>query len=224
MSSENNPLVGATEGLSLAILDKGEDYIKQLAQKFLNRELAFINKPENIDLVKEQRKSGEWNLIKQYIKNKDLIVPIQMGMALRKLESNPRELQELKRNIVLKYKPKGLHIAELVQNNILTELIGSVVGSGSSSEGIIAEVEELLLNIEKYTVFIKSENTKEEKIQEIRIKLQASSPDVLIIFGRGLVIDKCNEIKSELENNLPGYAIETKLKKDYILIFILKKY
>jgi hypothetical protein len=55
----------------------GEDKLKELIRKFNERKIAFIQKRETINLVKEQIKSGEWNLLNKYIKNKELKLFIQ---------------------------------------------------------------------------------------------------------------------------------------------------
>ncbi|HIH05399.1 TPA: hypothetical protein HA372_02445 [Candidatus Woesearchaeota archaeon] len=113
----------AAEGVTKGVLGYTEEKIKQFAKKFIDRKLIFINRPETIELVKEQLKSGEWSLCKQYIKDIDLKILVQLGLALRKLESDQVELQNLRDKIVYKYKMKGLHIAQVVQNKILRILL-----------------------------------------------------------------------------------------------------
>lgn len=217
------PFSDATEGVTKGTLDYVEEKIKTLARKFLDRKLIFINRQETVDLVKEQLKSGEWSLCKQYIKNKELRLLVQLGLALRKLERDPPKLHDLKDKIVMKYKTRGLHTAELVQNKILGEFIGNIANRVSSVSEIVEKVESLLLNVEKYVIFVKSNDDVKKRVQEVVIKIQANNPDVLILFSSKSAMHICMQMKKSLEKTLRvDYSIELKQEKERLLIFIFR--
>ena len=71
MSSED-PFASAAEGATKGALEYAEDKIKELVIKFRNRDIAFVQDPETINIAKEQRKTSEWNLFKQYVDDPDL--------------------------------------------------------------------------------------------------------------------------------------------------------
>ena len=221
----SDDIAAAFEGVTKGVLSIGIDKIKDLVKKFRNKELLFINDPQTIDIVKEQLKSGEWSLCKQYLKNREIKILVQMGLALRRLESNPQKLHSLRDKIVERYTSRGLHVAEFVQNNILTEFISSIARKSSSGSEIIEKVETFLLDVDKYVLFIKSADAAEKRIQEVLIKIQANNPDTLVLFSSKSAQPICFEIKEKLELLLEsfGYSIETKEEKNRLLIFISKE-
>ncbi len=163
-SKDRNPITDAAEGVTKGVISWGEEKIKSLVGDFIDRKLFFINNKETIDLVKEQLKSGDWSLCKQYIKDKDLKILVQMGLTLRKMESRPEQLQDLRTKILNKYQEKGLHIAQVVQNDILTEFVGSIASKVHSGKEIAGRVENLLLNVDKFVLFVKADDNAEKKI------------------------------------------------------------
>lgn len=222
-SKDQNPITDAAEGVTKGILSWGEEKIKNLARSFTDKKLFFINNTETIDLVKEQLKSGNWSLCKQYIKDRDLKILVQMGLTLRKLESKPEQLQDLRTKILYKYQECGLHIAQVVQNDILTEFIGSIASKVHSGKEIAGKVENLLLNVDKFVLFVKADDNAEKKINEINIRLQANNPDVMILFSFKSAIEVCKQIKILLEESLVNYSIESKEEKNRHLIFIFRE-
>lgn len=222
-SKEQSPITDAAEGVTKGVLSWGEEKIKSLASGFLDKKLIFINNKETIDLVKEQLKSGDWSLCKQYLKDKDLKILVQLGLTLRKLESKPEQLHDLRNKILNKYQERGLHIAQVVQNNILTEFIGSVASKAHSGTDIIGKVENLLLNVDKLVLFIKAEDNVERRSNEINIRLQANNPDAMILFSFKSAIETCKQIRKILESNLENYLLESKEGKNKYLVFIFRE-
>ncbi|MEK6968999.1 MAG: hypothetical protein AABW48_01075 [Nanoarchaeota archaeon] len=222
-SKEQSLIPNVAEGVTKGVLSWGKEEIKTLAKNFLDKKLIFINNKETIDLVKEQLKSGDWSLCKQYLKDKNLKILVQLGLTLRKLESKPEQLQDLKNKIVNKYGAKGVHVAEVVQNGILTEFVGSIASKAHSEHQIIESVENILLNVDKFFLFIKSTDSPEKKVQEINIKLQANNPDAIILFSYKSAIETCKQIKILLESDLKNYYLESKEEKDKYLVFIFRE-
>jgi hypothetical protein len=146
------------EGTAKAFIKFGKEEIKQLAQRFLNRELIFIEDQETIDLVKCQLKSGEWNFFSNYVKNRKLKLLIGMGLTLRELErQNKRDqLENLRDKLYFKFKEDGLHIAEFVQCKLLVAYIGRIVDDCSSTDEIVQKIEDILNNLETRVSFIQS--------------------------------------------------------------------
>ncbi len=222
-SKEQNLITDAAEGVARGVISWGEEKIKDLAKTFIDRKLFFINNKETIDLVKEQLKSGDWSLCKQYLKDKDLKMLVQMGLTLRKLESKPEQLQDLRTKILNKYQERGLHIAQVVQNDILTEFIGSIASKVHSGKEIVGKIENLLLNVDKFVLFVKADDAAEKRINEINIRLQANNPDAMILFSFKSAIGICKQIKMVLEESLTDYSIESKEEKKKYLVFLFRE-
>lgn len=201
-------LQDATAGAVKGSLSWGEEKIKSLVRKFINRELQFIQDDDTINLVKQQLKSGEWSLFSQYVKDHDLKLLVQMGLTLRKLDADKelKALQNLRDKIVWRYRKKGLHIAQFVQSKILNEFIGSVADKAGSVSELIENVENLLNNLENYTLFVQKTDAFDNKLEEIKIKLTAMPPDFFIIFTSKSAITLGLTIVKDINNYTNSYV------------------
>ncbi len=55
----DDPIARAAEGAAKAVINKGIDFIKTLAQKFKNRKIAFVQDKKTLENVREDLKSNE---------------------------------------------------------------------------------------------------------------------------------------------------------------------
>ncbi|MEM3452723.1 MAG: hypothetical protein QW835_03740 [Candidatus Hadarchaeum sp.] len=76
---DEKPIESAAKGATKALLEWTEEKVLQLIIKFKNRDIAFVEDPETITAVKEQRKTPEWEYFKQNVENPDLRILFQMG-------------------------------------------------------------------------------------------------------------------------------------------------
>ncbi len=204
----------ASEGATKGFLDWTEEKLSDLARGFESRDLLFIEDRQTIDLVKEQRKKPEWELAKKYIRDRDLRIQIQMGLALRRLESNPPKLKELRDKIYKKYQSPGLHIAEIVQTGIFVKYIGLLLGQTLDETELVEKLNALLKENEKYVVFIKTQDDAYRKTQEIVARLRANLPPALVVFSSGTAIDVSLEIVKSALTQIEGYHQEIQVDKD----------
>lgn len=215
------------EGATKGFLNWSKEQLKFLAEKFRNKELAFIQDEETINLVKEQLKSGEWSLFNRYIKNKELKMLIIMGLTLRSLEKQKKQtaIKNLRDKIVVKYKRKGLHISQFVQCSLLNEYVGGIVDKASSETELIHNIEEMLSNLETRSSFLKTEDIPEIKIEEILTRIRAHSPDNYIIFARNSALSAGSKVKELLGTKIKDYNYDLRVTKtnNSLLIIISKK-
>ena len=196
------------EGTTKGFLKYSEDKIKELVHKFKEKKLRFIGEKETIEIAKETRKSGEWAFYKSYIKDNELLFIIRLGLVLRKLESNPNKLNNLKEKIKKKYEIKGLHIAYFVQNGILNRYVGILLDDLDSAEELDNKISRTLNNIEKHIIFVDWRYTERQIIQESMTVVASHKPDIFIISGilsASEIIRKCEE---KLINTLNRYSLE----------------
>jgi len=204
-----DPVEKLAAGAAKGGLDWGSKKIKEFVNKFKNRELVFIEDSETIELVKEIRQKSEWDLFDQYVEEKDQRLIIQMGITLRSLESDSDRLQNLRSKITKKYGARGLHLAQFVQNQILTKLVTSMVEDGYKKPDIEENIKKFLEDIDKFTLFIKNEDDVEDTVDTIITRIKANVPKVLILFGSGNASDKVEEIVSEVEEKNIDYRVKT---------------
>jgi len=214
--SNTDVLAGITKGL----LEHAEEKALAWVERFRNHEIVFVEDSDTIDRVKKQRKSPEWKILSDVLKDKKLRLLAQMGLALRELENDQERTQSLRNKIHHRYGRDGLHIAEAVQNNIISNFIGLESPNIGEPVDLTIRVENLLNNIEKYIVFIGPEDKEEVLVRRVRIRLDADVPDTLILFGAYKAKRVAISVRGKIEKAFPSYAtssIETKIK---IIIFI----
>ena len=214
--SNTDVLAGITKGL----LEHAEEKALAWVERFRNHEIVFVEDSDTIDRVKKQRKSPEWKILSDVLKDKKLRLLAQMGLALRELENDQERTQSLRNKIHHRYGRDGLHIAEAVQNNIISNFIGLESPNIGEPVDLTIRVENLLNNIEKYIVSIGPEDKEEVLVRRVCIRLDADVPDTLILFGAYKAKRVAISVRGKIEKAFPSYAtssIETKIK---IIIFI----
>jgi hypothetical protein len=216
--SNSDVLAGITKGL----LEHAEEKALAWVERYRNHEIVFIEDPGTIDRVKRQRKSPEWIMLSEVIKDRKLRLLAQMGLTLRELENDQEKTQSLRNKIHHKYGRDGLHIAEAVQNNIISNFIGLESPYIGEPVDLTNRVEKLLNDIEKYIVFIGPEDKEDVLVRRVTIRLDADVPDTLILFGAYKAKRVAISVRGKIEKAFSSYttsSVETKIK---IIIFINK--
>lgn len=219
-------------GVTKGTYQYSEDKIKQLVNRFKNGNLAFIQDQDTIDLIKKQLDSGEWNYCKPYLKDTRLKMLVKMGLTLRELDKNKeqKKILDLKNKISLKFGSKSVHIAQIVQNKILTSFIGYLAKTEKTLSEMMEYIEILLNNSDNFVIFVKNLDFAKEILATIVIKIRATNLPFLIIFSCGTAIKQTLILKSELAKTKlinDNYNIEVQEElnegiRKYI-IFITKK-
>lgn len=217
-SSDINFIAGVTKG----IISWTEDKIKELLVKFRNREIAFVSDVEIIKTAREQRKTSEWELFKNYVDDSDLRILFQLGLALRKYEKDHARIEAIRQRIFKRYGTYGLHIAQFVQNGFFGKLLSNILERTSSPEELRREIKNLFENIETTVVFIQNIDDVNKKTEEIVIKIHANSPKIFIISSSRSAMKKCERICKEVMKRISGYTVEM-YKTPYKEIYFLNK-
>ena len=170
MAINSDPIERAAEVAIKASLDWSIDKIKELALKFKNNDISFLEDPEAFKEVQNQLKTEEWQFYKRYVKDKYLRILIKLGLMLRKFEANPSKLQDLRDKIRIRYDVRGLRIAQFIQNETLLKFSGTLLKINNAT-GITQTVEDLLKNVDRDVVFIKEEDKPDDLVNELRIRI-----------------------------------------------------
>lgn len=186
--------------------------IKNLAKRFKNRDIAFIEDQDTISIVKDQRKSSEWQIYKQYLENTEFRMLAQMGLALRKLDNKLELQQSLRTKIHDKYGRTGLHRAQLIQNEILNTVIAKIAPQAKPEE-LAKIIRTLFEQIDIFVLFIQTTDDAENKIEELKIRIHSSLPPVIILYGlksaKFLVTEITNSLEKSVETNYDVFREES---------------
>ena len=71
MSSED-PLASTAKGITVGLLEWSKEEIAALVYKLANKDLAFIGDKNTVEIIKQERKTAEWEVYNRYIKDKKL--------------------------------------------------------------------------------------------------------------------------------------------------------
>jgi hypothetical protein len=208
--------VDLVAGITKGSLDWSKDQVRGLVARLRDRSLAFIQDRETIELVREQRHSTEWQILSQYVKDKRLRIIAQTGLSLRRLEDDKEKVDRLRTKILKAHGIEGLHIAEAVQNEVLSTFIGIDSPLSASPADMTNQIERLLNNVEKYIVFVGPEDSVDYRVREIATRLMADVPNTLILYGcRNEARNRVHSIVNRLKKTVSSYEFtvsESKIK------------
>lgn len=226
MSSNDSPkgdmIEKISKGMTEGTLDWTWKKLKPLVTKLRNRELAFIEDIETINLAKEQRTKSEWAIFSQYIKFKDFRILFQLGLTLRTLEEKNIPLEPLRKKIINKYDIDGLHIAQFVQNGMLNKYLGSVLDKITTPNRLKSEIEKLFYEINKRVIFIQARDNVKKKTDEAVSKINANSPKIFIISSTKSAMPICKKIEENVMKKISGYSSELYRTQDKRIYFLIK--
>ncbi len=213
-----------TEGFTKGFLEWTSDKIATFVKKLKERKLAFIEEQKTIDTVLEQYRSGEAKFYNNYIKDKRLLLLVKLGLTLRTLEKDSERHRNLRSKILDKYDLDGLHLAEFVQNGVLNKYISILLGELVSLEKFEEDLNDILKNIEKYTLFVSGISNSPEIIKKVDIKIISGSPKVFIIMGfkvaAGIVQNNIDKFKIILRD----YELERFSSGEKEILFFKRKF
>lgn len=219
MSSED-PLKSVVKGTVEGLLEWSDEQVKQLAQKFKDRKIAFCQDAEIIRVAKEQRQTSEWELFLQYVEDDRLHILFQMGLTLRRLEKNQKQRETLRGRIMKKYGAEGLHISQFVQNGFFPKYLSIILERATTTEQTRLEIKNLFKNIEITNSFIQNADSVEKEAATIVARIQSHSPNTYIISGSRSATNKCKRVKDIVMRKISGYREElyrTEIKEVYFL-------
>lgn len=216
MSSEFNPIEDASKGAVKGALEWGTEQIKSLVEGFRNKRLSFIENKDTLQIAREQYDSGELQIYKNYIDDKNILMVLRMGLVLRKLEKKGEKdrKQKLREDIMKKYEVKGLHIAQFVENGLLNRYIGILLDDLDSIKKFREKINEIIENIEKYVFFVKLTDSERFVLDScLRITTSYLSM-IFIVSGMGSAKELMKKIEPKLIELLKDYELEKMSRGD----------
>src|SRR3989344_386084 len=210
MPSEIDLIESVAKGAIKGALEWGASFIKDLANRFKEKQVSFINDKDTLKIAKEQYNSGELQIYRHYIDGKTKLMILRMGLVLRILEKNGEKdrKRKLREDIIKKYEVKGLHVAQFVENGVLNRYIGILLDNIDSIDNFKKRINEIIDYIEKYVLFVNSSDN-ERFILEHSLRITTSNLSMIfIISGIGLAAKLIKDIEKRLISLLIDYELE----------------
>jgi hypothetical protein len=213
----------ASAGFTDSILDKVTNYLK----KFKNRELAFIQDPETIDMAIECNDRGEYKEFQKLVPETNYSMPFKLGLVLRSKEKNGEDYSKLKDKIKRKYNQEGLDIAYFSQNELFSKVKGIITEKANTEDEIKLIFRKFIVNIEKNCFFITNHDNIEAVSNKIQTIILSKLFQVYILSGCNRTAKKniseiFKKIKPYVLNDYEYQIINSKSKK--IILFSKKKF
>ena len=229
MSSDNSDISSVVKdvatGTTKAVLEYSEDKIKEFVRKFRDRKLSFINEPSTIELVKEQIRNSEFKLASKYVKDRELQLIVQMGLALRELEKkgDMGKVIELKDDIHAKFKGWGVHAAQAVQTGILMSMLEFFIDNIKDETELSITIEDILINIDKLVIYVQEDHTVPFLIKKIETILFSHNPQAMLLCSKYSANKVMEKLIVNLEPELFEYEMDIKRHKNTIYVALERK-
>ncbi len=214
-----DPIESATEGATLAVLEWTEQKVRDLVKQFQNHKLAFIKNADNIELVKEERKSTEFAILKQFVPPTYLI-QVQMGLALRQIATDKDRVMPLVDKIRGKYGRRGLHVAEITQVGITNQLLTHLAELYREPAEVIKRLTHFLDHVEDLVIFVRSFDKPNAIVTQIVNRIESPETHMMIVFGSGSAQDIVDTTLKIIEKEEREYVIERRQEGVQIIAFI----
>lgn len=225
-NSELGDFSGDPENWGKVLVDGGTEIVKNILVAIKTKKYAFIGERQTIDLTRFQKKSKEMKIYNEYMPDSDNLILFEMGMSLRKLETEKDfvRLENLKDKIRAKYDIEGVHIAQTIQNKILLRYITELIEEGIEKDIIISRISKLISDIDSHVFFIQGEGKDIDTMRKINLKIEVNSPVFFVISGKGSAVKTIEEVSDEIKNKpFENYYISRHFGEKDAMIFLKRK-
>jgi hypothetical protein len=216
-----DPIESASKGVTEGFLDWTEEKVKDAVKQFLNRKLAFIKDADNIDLVKSEKHSSEYTLLGQFIpKGGAIEIQVQMGLALREMRGNDFRITDLVKKLVVKYGDEGLHVAELTETGIITQLLARLTKLYPDPVETAKRLGYFLDHIGELAIFVRAEDFPSTIAKQIMLRIEAYTSHLVIALGSGYAQGVLHKALQKVEKDKRRYYIEKTYQLSQLIAFI----
>lgn len=213
---------GAAKGITEGVLKFAKEEIPSLIARFRNKDLAFLRDSQAIQAVRKERSLPSWKLVEPFITDLKLRIQVQTGFGLRDIVGDKRRLEEVRLRILKTYGTAGLHVGELAESGIISELLTRLIGVyGSSTVDVQRAMTAFLSNSERLAIWVHQSTNVENTISSCVIRLESSDPHLILLFAKGHMRRKLSKIVRGL--SLKGFIMEQTLAGDELTVFVYTK-
>ena len=216
-----DPIESASKGVTEGFLEWTAEKVKNAAKQFLNRKLAFIIDADNIDLVKSEKNSSEYALLGQFIpKGGPIEIQVQMGLALREVRGEEYRVNDLVKKLVAKYGPAGLHVGELTEIGIITQLLARLTKLYSNQEETAKRLGYFLDHIGELAIFVRAEDFPNTIAKQIMLRIEAYTSHLIIALGSGYATGVLRKALQKVRKDDRKYYVEETFEQAQLIAFI----
>lgn len=207
----SDPLESLAKGATKGFFEHWEEKLPEMITRLRNREIAFVRDRTNFEVVIREGENSEFKLFQQFAPKGWPRILFKMGLALREIETNQELVTPLKDDIYRKFGKRGVHIAELAQGGIITQLVAQLVKILENPADVRTKLTNLLENVDDVAIFVtkKDEIHVERLCDLVKSRVDNMQPHLTIIFGSGFARDTVLEILKCVKKDPRGYAIQT---------------
>lgn len=211
-----------TKGATKGFLEHWEEKIPELVTKLRNREIAFIQDKRNFDIVRRETGTAEFKLFQQFAPKGWLRILFKMGLALREIEKDQERVEELKNDIYHKFGTGGVHIAELAQRGIVTQLVAHLTKILGNPADVTNKLVAFLEHVDELVLFVKKSDAERIKrlCDLVKGRVDNSQSRMTIVFGSGFAKNVVLRILKCVKEDLREYFIETQEEGLQVIGFI----
>ncbi|HEV2165983.1 MAG TPA: hypothetical protein VGS23_03235 [Thermoplasmata archaeon] len=214
-----DPVAGVVYGLGKLLAEGAARFLERVR----NREVGGSTDPEVISLVKGERRTPEFEFLKEYITDRELRVQVQLGLSLRKLQARVDSggaRETLRGNLRRRFGVAGLHVAELVQNGVVTGYLNLLVRGEPTKADIQTRIEGFLRHADEFVLFVVAGNPVEQTLEKVRMRLIARGTGTVSIYAKGSARRVLETILKRLRKDSEGYVIEVIASEDRVMAFV----
>ena len=215
-----DPVESLAKGATSAALDWTEQKVRDLAKQFRNRQLAFIKNADNIELIKEERQSSEFIVLKLFVPKGPWSIQVLMGLTLRQIAGDQPRTLALRDRILHKYGAAGLHVAEITQIGITSQLLTQLTKMDSRPDEVKKRLVYFLENIEDLVIFVKRTDVPSAIAKMVQIRLETFASHMMILIGSGYAMDVVYDVLEEIDKDARGYGMDVRREGVQITAFI----
>jgi len=159
-------------------------------------------------------------MICQYVPKGGLSVQIQIGLLLRVFELDADRLHSVRTRIYNKFGTIGIHVAELTQRGITTELLTRLIKMYPSPADVQSRFVMFLEHSDELAIFVKTEDRRLLAALEakIKVRVEASDSHMAILFARGSAIELLQRIVKKLRTD--AYVCEIQEEGKQLTVFV----
>ena len=218
----SDPLESLAKGATKGFFEHWEEKLPRLITRLRNQEIAFVKDQTNFEAVTREGESAEFKLFQQCASKGWPRILFKMGLALREIETEKDHVQALKDDIYRKFGKRGVHIAELAQRGIVTQLVVQLSKIVENPADVRIKLNSILENVEEVAVFVSSEDAEhiESLCNRVKNKVDCMEPHLVIIFGSGYASDVILNILKCVEKDPQGYVVQTQTEWPQVIGFV----
>lgn len=201
---------GAAKGAVEGFLNWTKEQILELARKFKDREVGFVEDKPTAETIKRQKDTSDYKVIIEFLPKGHLRVLVSLGLSLRQMENNQLSVAKLKDNIHDQFGNSGLRAAELVQIGIVSQLLAHLTKIYSNPKDVQRKLVAFLEHVDQLAIWVAKEDMKHTKrISElVRVRVDTNPSQMVILLGRAKATAAVLKILHDLKADSRNYLIQ----------------